>query len=138
MKKAGRVLLRVLGFLLLVMLVALPVLYFILSSRPFREAIHRRVIAEVEKATGGKVEFKNLTFDWKTQVSSITDFTLHGTEGNDVAPLFHADSVELGLRMDTPVRSSIRLASLVIRKPKVRIEVHADGSTNLPKPAAVL
>ena len=130
MKKAGRVLLRVLGFLLLVILVALPVLYFVMRSQTFREAIHRRVIGEVEKATGGKTEFKNLTFDWKTQVASITDFTLHGTEGTDVTPLFHADSVEIGLRLDSAVRSSVRLASLVVRKPNVRIEVHADGSTN--------
>ncbi len=138
MKKAGRVLLRVLGFLLLVILVSLPVLYFLVRSLTFREAIHRRVIGEVEKATGGKVEFKNLTFDWKTQVSSITDFTLHGTETKDVAPLFHADSVEIGLRIDTLLRTSVRLASLVIRKPNVRIEVHADGSTNVPKPEVAL
>lgn len=138
MKKAAKLLRWMIGFLLLVMLIAIPVLYFVMRSQAFREAIHRRVILEVEKATGGKTEFKNLTFDWRTQVAAITDFTLHGTEAKDVEPLFHADSVEIGLRLDTPVRSSVRLASLVIRKPNVRIEVHPDGSTNFPKPAAAL
>ncbi len=134
MKRARKIIRWTLGLLLLLVLIAIPTTYFILKSQWFRDGIHERVIAEVEKATGGKVEFSHLTFDWKTQVATVNQFKLHGTEAVNVPALLTAESVEIGLRADTAVRTSVRLASLVVRKPRIRIEVRANGSTNLPKP----
>ena len=135
MKRGRKVLLWVMGLLLLLILIAIPTAYFVMKSQWFRDAIHQRVIAEVEKATGGKTEFEHLTFDWKTQVATVSGFTLHGTEAADVPALFKADLIEIGLRFDSGMRTSIRLASLVVRKPRIRIEVRPDGTNNLPKPA---
>ena len=117
-------------------ILAFPLLYFTSQSHWFRRSIHQRAIAEIEKTTGGKVEMGALTFDWRSQVATIYSVVLHGTERAGADPLFKAETIELGLRFDTALRSNVRLSSLVIRKPRVRIEMRPDGTTNLPTPPA--
>ena len=102
-------------------IIAIPALYFTSQSKWFRSAIHNRAIAEIEKATGGKAELGAITFDWQSQVATVKSFVLHGTEPAGVAPLFTAESIEIGLRADTTARHKQLVESSPMNPRKVRL-----------------
>ena len=62
-----------------------------LSSPAFEEMVRGRVIAELQKATGGRVELQSL--HWKVSKLEIeaTGLTIHGLEPASEVPLAHAD-----------------------------------------------
>ena len=52
----------------------------VLRSDWFREKVRQRMVAEVEKATGGPSEIGAFQFDWKQMRAEVDGFVLHGTE----------------------------------------------------------
>jgi translocation and assembly module TamB len=119
---AGALLVLVVGFLLLI------------RSPWFHEQVRARIVYEVEKATGGRVELGSFVFDWKTLEACAENFTLHGKELASEKPLFHAKAIRVGLKVISAWRRDIDIASLVVDHPAVNILVAADGSTNIPVP----
>ena len=97
--------------------------------------MRQRVIAEVEKATGGKVEIGNFSFKWETLTATVSPFILHGMEGPDEAPLLRVQSASLGLRVISMLERKVDLASLRVDQPRLRIVIYPDGTNNLPTPA---
>ncbi|MCC7497471.1 MAG: translocation/assembly module TamB domain-containing protein [Bryobacterales bacterium] len=108
--------------------------YLLLRSDWLREQVRRRIVAEVEKASGGKAEIGSFQFDWTTGQASVRRFVLHGTEASSEAPLFQARSVEVGLKIVSAFGRRVNIASLVVDQPRVNILVAADGTTNFPSP----
>ena len=118
-----------LGTLLLVSVVWLG-LY--LKSDAFRDLVRRKVIAQLELVTGGKVEIQS--FSWKLSGLQFEarGVTIHGMEASDQAPLIHADRIAGQAKIISFFRTEIGLRSLVIDHPVIHLIVYADGTTNQP------
>ena len=101
----------------------------------FREQVRLRIVSEVERATGGRVEIGGFRFAWERLDAEVESFVLHGKEPAGEPPLFKARLVRVGLRVVSLLDRNVNIDSLVVVEPKVRIVVYEDGSNNLPKPA---
>jgi translocation and assembly module TamB len=128
---------KVRNFLLLsiVLLLGLGLaVYLVIRSDWAREKVRERAIAEMEKATGARVEMKSFDFDYKTGVASLDGLVLHGSEPANAEPLFQAKSVRAGLKIISIFERKVDLAKLTIESPAINIIVGKDGSTNFPTP----
>ncbi len=134
MRRPAKIALWLGGGLLGLIVVVLVAGYFVLRSDWLREKVRQRIVAEVEKASGGKSAIGSFRFDWNTMQASVHNFVLHGTEPVGEAPLFQADSIQVGLKIVSVFRRKVDLASLVVDRPKLHIMVAADGTTNFPSP----
>jgi translocation and assembly module TamB len=106
----------------------------VLRSAWFYEKVRARIVAEVETATGGRVELDTFHFDWKTWRAEVRGFTLHGSEPAGKPPLFRASSVVAGLKLVSLVKRDIDIQSLDVADPRVYLIVYPDGRTNVPEP----
>ena len=106
----------------------------VVRSGWFRERVRLRIVSEVERATGGRVEIGGFRFAWEHLDVEIDSFTLHGKEPAGEPPLFKSRLVRLGLRLVSILDRRVDIDSLVVAEPRVRIVVYKDGSTNLPRP----
>ncbi|HLJ46829.1 MAG TPA: translocation/assembly module TamB domain-containing protein [Bryobacteraceae bacterium] len=107
---------------------------FVLRSDWFRTQVRDRIVSEVERSTGGRVEIGQFNYDWHALTASLGPFTLHGKEPQGAAPLFHADRIQIGLRIISALENKVDIASLEVDRPEVHVIVSADGSTNIPTP----
>jgi len=116
------------------LLAAVAAGWLTLRSEWFRDKVRERIIAEVERSTGGRVEIGSLDFDWRRLRAEVRGFVLHGSEPVGARPLFRAESIVVGLRLVSALKRDIDLASLVIERPDVNVIVGPDGGTNIPSP----
>ena len=103
-----------------------------LRSDWFSEKIRQRIVAEVEKATGGRAQIRAFRFDWKKLRAEVDGFVLHGSEPANAPPLFRADSIALGLKLISALRREVDIQYLDVRHPQVYLIVDAAGHTNVP------
>ncbi|HYO81025.1 MAG TPA: hypothetical protein VES20_06470, partial [Bryobacteraceae bacterium] len=129
-----RKLLYLLGGVAGLLLAAVIAALLVLPSAWFREKVRARIVYEVERASGGRVEVGSFQFDWTSMVAEISPFVLHGTEGPGQAPLFAADSVRVGITVVSMLRRDIDIASVEINRPRVNLIIDRSGITNLPRP----
>ncbi len=106
----------------------------VLQSRWLRDRVRERIVAELEAATGGRVELPSFDFDWRRLTAEVRGLVIHGTEGPAEAPLFRARRVQVGLKVLSVVRRSVDLQSLEVDTPEAHLIVYPDGRTNLPSP----
>ncbi len=107
----------------------------VVSSDWFAERIRQTIIARTETATGGKAELLSFQFDWRAMRVTVNEFTLHGREAADKAPLFTAPEITLDLQVVSFLRRDVILRGLALKRPSIHIYVDKDGRTNLPSPA---
>jgi len=100
----------------------------------FHEKVRERIVYEIEKATGGRVELQRFAFDWHTLIAEVRGLVLHGTESAGEAPLFRADTVRVGLKVVSLLEKRVDLESVEVLRPRVNLIVYPDGRTNLPGP----
>ena len=105
-----------------------------LQSAWFSNKVRERIVAEVEKASGGRTELGDFTFDWKTLKASVDGFVLHGTEGPAEAPLLSVKGVVVGLGATSFLPSGVHVRRIEVEEPKFHLIATADGKTNLPAP----
>src|ERR1017187_9351400 len=114
MRRFGRVLLRVLLRILaaLIVLVAVCALTGVLVFRSgwFYELVHHRMVADIEKATGGRVEIGDYAFDWKRLEARVGPVVLHGKESAAEPPFVRVSSVTAGLRIISMMERKVDLA----------------------------
>ncbi|HWR50002.1 MAG TPA: translocation/assembly module TamB domain-containing protein [Bryobacteraceae bacterium] len=103
----------------------------------FRDKVHDRIVYEIEKATGTRVELGAFAFQWRTLTAEVSNLVLHGKEGANEAPLFRTDRAQVTLRILSLIRTKVDLYSAVVERPQANIIVYPDGSTNLPTPKRV-
>jgi len=118
---------------ILVVICAIAAL-LVVRSGWFRELVRERIVAEVESATGGRVEVGSFSFKWETLVAKISPLVLHGTEPDSDPPLLRVESVSVGLRVISMLERKFDLDSITVDQPHLRIVVYEDGSNNLPTP----
>jgi translocation and assembly module TamB len=99
-----------------------------------REKVRERIVAEAEKATGGRVEISDFRFDWSTLTAQLDDLTIHGTEPAGEAPLLAIKRVLVGLKIVSLLRRDFDVARVEVDGPRAHLIVQTDGATNLPRP----
>jgi len=115
-------------------LVAFGVAAWYMTTDSFQAYVRARIVAEIEKATGGRVELGTYhTIPFRLQ-AEIRGLTIHGTESVDDVPLVHADRVVARIRIISLLETEFGFKSIVIERPVIHLIVHPDGSTNIPVP----
>lgn len=116
------------------LLIAVVWLGLYLRSDAFRDLVRRKVIAELELVTGGKVEIQS--FNWKLFKLEFEakGVTIHGLEGSGQPPFIHADRIAGQGKIISLFRAQIGLRSLTIEHPEVHFIIFPDGTTNQPMP----
>jgi len=105
-----------------------------LTSPAFEEIVRYRVVAELEKATGGTVALQSLKWNVSKLEIEAKGLTIHGTEPVTQVPLAHADRLYLRLRVVSFLKTQIDLRRLTLERPVIHVIVKPDGSTNVPEP----
>ncbi|HZI31802.1 MAG TPA: hypothetical protein VFF11_05645, partial [Candidatus Binatia bacterium] len=96
--------------------------------------IQRLLIARLESATGGKVEFRAMSIRWLSMRVILNHLVIHGNEPAGTEPLFSADEVQAALRIDSFWGRRISLDELLVQQPNIHIVVGKNGATNVPSP----
>jgi translocation and assembly module TamB len=105
-----------------------------MTTDSFQAYVRARIVDEVEKVTGGRVELGTYhTIPFRLQ-AEIRGLTIHGTEAPDDVPLAHADRVVARIRIISLLETAFGFKSIVIERPVIHLIVHPDGTTNLPTP----
>lgn len=118
------------AFLLLAVVIAGAILWF-----GFTEGwLRHEVITQIEEKTGTRVELHGFHFHPRTLRVELDGLTLHGLESPSSAPLFHADRIQVGVRILSFFRRKIALDELIVTRPEVTVKIGKDGHSNLPAP----
>jgi translocation and assembly module TamB len=104
------------------------------KSERFRSYVQARVVDEIEKSTGGRVELKDLRWNLSKLEIDVHDLTVHGLEGADEVPYAHIDHLNARLKIFSVLRREVGLRYLLIERPTIHIIVYPDGTTNQPTP----
>ena len=117
----------------LAVLAILGVIIFFVSGAG-NPLIQRLLIARLERATGGKVEFRAMSIRWLAMRVTLNHLVIHGNEPAGVEPLFTADEVQAALRIDSFWGQRVSLNELLVQQPNIHIIVGKNGGTNVPSP----
>src|SRR6266699_1207637 len=114
-------------------IVALPLIpMVILSSGAADNYIRRTIVTQIEKLTSGSAEVAAFHFSpWRLRVT-LNDFTVHGREPQGTPPFFHADRLEVGLRIDSVWGRRVSLGDVKVSHPVLHVRVERNGSINVP------
>ena len=105
-----------------------------MTTESFQAFVRARIVAALEKATGGRVELGTFhTIPFRLQVE-IRGITIHGTEAAGDVPLAHIDGVVARIRVISLLETEFGFKSIELDHPVIHLIVHADGSTNIPEP----
>jgi len=121
----------VMAGLFVVLVVALG---WFVQSPAFKDLVRNRVIAELEKVTGGTVEMRSLTWNVSKLEVEANDITIHGLEPAGQVPLAHVDRLYARVRIVSFFSAAIDLQQLTLDQPTIHVIVKPDGSTNIPEP----
>jgi translocation and assembly module TamB len=105
-----------------------------MTTDSFQAYVRLRIVAAVEKATGGRVELGAYhTIPFRLQ-AEIRDLTVHGLEGPGEVPLAHVDRVVARIKVISLLETSFGFKFIALDHPVVHLIVYPDGSTNQPAP----
>lgn len=119
---------------ILVFLALCAGLVFYLNSDSFQQSVRRKVIAQLERMTGGKVELQTLGWKWTSLQFEARGLTIHGLEAPSDVPYAHADRINVGVRIVSLFTRKIALSNVSLDHLRVHLIVYPDGSTNQPAP----
>ena len=120
--------------ILLAALLAAGVFLVVIQTDWFKNQVRQRIIAETERATGGRVEIGRFDYNWYSLTADVSPFVLHGKEASSEPPLFRADQVQVVLKIISAFKRQVDIESLRVEKPQAYVVVAADGTTNVPTP----
>ena len=110
------------------------VAYFVASSATFENFMRKRLIAQIENATGGRAEIES--FHWRLlHLEAEADgLVIHGTEDPNEAPYAQIARLRVAVSIFGFFTPHISLRDLEIVQPQLHLIVYRDGSTNQPRP----
>ncbi len=108
--------------------------FLVLRSGWLREQVRERLVDEVEKATGGRVEIGSFDFTWNTMTARVNGFVIHGTEPAGSPPLLRVRSITVVLKIVSMLKRAVDVQSIAVVQPQAYLIVSADGATNVPAP----
>ncbi len=117
----------------LAVLLGLAIAYVIANGIADQWA-RRTIVQQLEKATGARVELGNFHFGWRLLSARFDGLTLHGREPAGSPPLFHADSLQFEIHIESLLGRKISLGNVVMSRFSAHVQIEKDGSTNIPGP----
>ncbi len=108
--------------------------YFVASSAAFENLVRKRLIAQIENATGGQTQIAS--FHWRLlHLEAEADgVVIHGTEDPIEAPYAQIDRLRVQISILGFFTPHILLRDLEAGRPMLHLIVYPDGSTNQPRP----
>src|SRR5580658_436650 len=122
------------GAVLLILAIAVVTGIKVAQSDWLREKFRERIVAEAERATGGRVEIGAFKLDWRTLTAELDNLTIHGTEPAGDAPLLAVKRVVIGFRIISLMERNFDVARVAAEGPRAHLIIQQDGSTNIPQP----
>ena len=120
------------AFLLFLLLFAGVLWYTTTDS--FQRMVRGRLIAAIERATGGQAELGSFhVVPLRFQVE-VRDLTVHGKEPAGEIPYVHVDSMVATINLSAALGARVSFHSLILQHPVVHVIFYPDGSTNQPIP----
>jgi translocation and assembly module TamB len=113
-------------------LLAILALIVFFGSGAGNPIISRLIVQRLEAATGAQVELSGISIRWLSLRFTLRGLVIHGKEPVGTEPLFSAEEVQAGLRVDSFWGRKVSLDELIVQKPHVHIRVERNGSTNMP------
>ena len=112
--------------------------YFVASSSEFENWMRKRIIAQIETATGGRTEISS--FHWRLLhlEAEARGVVIHGTEDSNESPYAEIDRLRVQVSIFGFFTPHISLRDLEIVQPRLHLIFYRDGSTNQPQPAHAL
>jgi translocation and assembly module TamB len=105
-----------------------------LTTESFQNLVRRRMVAEIERITGGHAEVGSFhTIPFRLQVE-VRDITVRGNESSTEVPLAHADRLVARVKVISLPRTEFGFHEVILDHPVVHVAIHADGTTNVPGP----
>jgi translocation and assembly module TamB len=115
-------------------LLFLAALCWYATTDSFQALVRRRVVAELERITGGHVDLGGIhTIPFKFQVD-IRDLTIHGRESPSEVPYAHVDRLVARVKIISTLDAEFGFSSLVLDRPVIHLVVYPDGTSNQPAP----
>jgi translocation and assembly module TamB len=105
-----------------------------LTSDSFQNRVRLKVISELERVTGGRVDLPSFTWNLSKLEFIAQDLTIHGLEPPSETPYAHVDSLKVRLKILSVFGREIGLRAVDAQHPVIHIIVNPDGSTNQPRP----
>jgi translocation and assembly module TamB len=128
---------RVCNYLLLaglMLLLLLGGLGWYATTDSFQALVRRRVVAELERVTGGRVELAAIhTIPFRFQVE-MRELTIHGRESATEVPYAHVDRLVARVKLISTLGAEFGFSSVVLDHPVIHIALYPDGTTNQPAP----
>src|SRR5215469_7604959 len=104
------------------------------TTDSFQQMVRRRLVAELERITGGKVDLGSIhTIPMQLRVE-VRGLTIHGTEDPNQVPFAHVDRLLAKINVISVLGFEFGFDSLVLEHPVVHLIQYPDGSTNQPEP----
>ncbi len=104
------------------------------STPSFQNRVRQAVIAQLEDATGGRVELKHFGWQLTHLEFEADDLTIHGLEAPGEVPYAHLDRLFIRLQILSFFRAKIGLNLLEADHPVLHLIVYPNGTTNQPQP----
>ncbi len=109
-----------------------------INTESFQSLVRRRLVADVERITGGRAEIGSFhTIPFRLQVE-VRNITVRGREATTDVPLAHADNVIGRLKITSLLRSELAFHELVFDHPVIHVVFYTDGTSNFPKRASTV
>lgn len=103
-----------------------------MNTESFQALVRRRLVAEVERITGGRAEIGSFhTIPFRLQVE-VRNITVHGRESATDVPLAHAENVVARLKVSSLIRSELAFHEVILDQPVIHVIFYPDGTTNFP------
>jgi translocation and assembly module TamB len=119
----------VLGAKITLIAIALAIFFGSGAGNPL---VRRFLLRKMDAMTGGRAELRNISIQWLSLRASLKGVIIHGKEPEGTEPLFAAEEVSVGLRVDSFWGRKVSLTELTVREPHVHIRAEKDGTTNVP------
>ncbi len=102
------------------------------NTEAFQSLVRRRLISEIERVTGGRVEIGSIhTTPFRLQ-ADVRGITVHGRESATEIPLAHVDRIVARLKLRSILGFELAFHEVVFEQPVVHVAFYADGTTNVP------
>ena len=115
-------------------LAAAGLLWYI-TTDSFHNMVSRRLVAQLERITGGKAEIGEVDISPFQLRVDLHNITIHGLEKPEEAPYLHVDRLIADLKLRSLFEGDLGFRAIVIDRPTLHLEIYPDGTTNQPAPA---
>lgn len=123
----------VLVFVIAAVLLGCVVTWYVTTDN-FQAMVRQQVVSNIERISGGRVEFGSIhSVPFRFQVE-IRDLTIHGSEANNEIPYAHVDRIVAHLKLLSAIGIKLGFRSLALDHPVVHLVFYPDGSSNQPRP----